>query len=198
MPHRLLCADRHDLAGRWFAGMGVGGLSAVVPMLNAELAPASIRGTLVGLQQVAICCKYRVRMNTSHSLLLTPAPVGIMISYWIGYGTNFIGGTTYPEQSSAAWRIPLAIQLVPAIILCVGSWFLPFSPRWLMLVGREEESLAVLAKVRRARKLLRALWVGRQDLAQRTPRVPADLDDQEAFASCWSRGGGADFWPVVR
>jgi hypothetical protein len=87
-------------------------------------------------------------MNTSHSLLLTPAPVGIMISYWIGYGTNFIGGTTYPEQSSAAWRIPLAIQLVPAIILCVGSWFLPFSPRWLMLVGREEESLAVLAKVR--------------------------------------------------
>jgi hypothetical protein len=71
-----------------------------------------------------------------------------MISYWIGYGTNFIGGTTYPEQSSAAWRIPLAIQLVPAIILCVGSWFLPFSPRWLMLVGREEESLAVLAQVR--------------------------------------------------
>jgi hypothetical protein len=66
-----------------------------------------------------------------------------MISYWIGYGTNFFGGTTYPEQSSAAWRIPLAIQLVPAIILCVGSWFLPFSPRWLMLVGREEESLAV-------------------------------------------------------
>lgn len=43
-------------AGRWFAGMGVGGLSVVVPMFNAELAPASIRGTLVGLQQVAICC----------------------------------------------------------------------------------------------------------------------------------------------
>lgn len=71
-----------------------------------------------------------------------------MISYWIGYGTNYIGGTTYPQQSSAAWRIPLAIQLIPAIILCVGSWFLPYSPRWLMLVGREEESLAVLARLR--------------------------------------------------
>ncbi|KAB8263124.1 general substrate transporter [Aspergillus pseudonomiae] len=117
-------------SGRWFAGMGVGGLSVVVPMFNAELAPASIRGTLVGLQQVAIC-------------------FGIMISYWIGYGTNYIGGTTYPNQSSAAWRIPLALQLVPAIILCIGSWFLPYSPRWLMLVGREEECLAVLARLRK-------------------------------------------------
>ncbi|GKZ47726.1 hypothetical protein AbraIFM66951_011290 [Aspergillus brasiliensis] len=98
-------------------------------MFNAELAPASIRGTLVGLQQVAIC-------------------LGIMVSYWIGYGTNYIGGTTYPQQSSAAWRIPLAIQIVPALILCIGSWFLPYSPRWLMLVGREEESLAVLARLR--------------------------------------------------
>ncbi|OJJ77798.1 hypothetical protein ASPBRDRAFT_112178 [Aspergillus brasiliensis CBS 101740] len=116
-------------SGRWFAGMGVGGLSVIVPMFNAELAPASIRGTLVGLQQVAIC-------------------LGIMVSYWIGYGTNYIGGTTYPQQSSAAWRIPLAIQIVPALILCIGSWFLPYSPRWLMLVGREEESLAVLARLR--------------------------------------------------
>ncbi|KAB8203818.1 general substrate transporter [Aspergillus parasiticus] len=116
-------------SGRWFAGMGVGGLSVVVPMFNAELAPASIRGTLVGLQQVAIC-------------------FGIMISYWIGYGTNYIGGTTYPEQSSAAWRIPLAVQLVPAIILCIGSWFLPYSPRWLMLVGKDEECLIVLARLR--------------------------------------------------
>lgn len=71
-----------------------------------------------------------------------------MISYWIGYGTNYIGGATYLEQSSAAWRIPLAIQLVPAIILCIGSWFLPYSPRWLMLVGKEEESLTVLAHLR--------------------------------------------------
>ncbi|OQE26626.1 hypothetical protein PENSTE_c005G02485 [Penicillium steckii] len=109
--------------------MGVGGLSVVVPMFNAELAPTSIRGTLVGLQQVAIC-------------------FGIMISYWIGYGTNYVGGTTYPQQSSAAWRIPLAIQLIPAIVLCIGSWLLPYSPRWPMLVGKEEESLVVLARLR--------------------------------------------------
>ncbi|KAL4893571.1 general substrate transporter [Aspergillus ambiguus] len=110
--------------------MGIGGLSVVVPMFNAQLAPASIRGTLVGLQQGAIC-------------------LDITISYWIGYGTNYIGGTTYPEQSSAAWRILLAVQLVPAIILCIGSRFLPYSPRWLMLVNREEEYLAVLSHLRK-------------------------------------------------
>ncbi len=90
--------------------------------MHAELAPPGIRGSLVALQQLAIT-------------------FGIFISYWIGYGTSFMAGT-------GAWRIPLAIQLVPAIILCVGAFFLPFSPRWLMLQGRQEESLLTLANLR--------------------------------------------------
>ena len=44
-------------AGRWFAGMGVGALSMLVPMFNAELAPPGIRGSLVALQQLAITCE---------------------------------------------------------------------------------------------------------------------------------------------
>lgn len=128
-------------AGRWFAGMGVGALSMLVPMYNAELAPPGIRGSLVALQQLAIT-------------------FGILVSYWIGYGTNYIGGTTVegyaantcnafsPGQSNTAWRLPLGLQLVPAAILCVGCLFLPFSPRWLMLRGREEECLLNLAKLR--------------------------------------------------
>ncbi|KAL7420152.1 hypothetical protein Q5752_005118 [Cryptotrichosporon argae] len=116
-------------SGRFFAGMAVGALSMLVPMYNAELAPPGIRGSLVALQQLAIT-------------------FGIMVSYWIAYGTNFIGGTAYPGQSTAAWRIPLALQLIPALILCVGSWYLPYSPRWLMLKGREEESLETLTRLR--------------------------------------------------
>ena len=53
---------------------------------------------------------------------------GIMISFWIDYGTNFIGGTG-ETQHEAAWRIPLALQLVPALILGFGILFMPFSPR---------------------------------------------------------------------
>jgi len=87
----------------------IGSLSMAVPLYNAELAPPEIRGSLVGLQQLSIAA-------------------GIMVSYWIDYGTNFIGGTG-ESQGEAAWRLPLALQLVPAVVLGVGVWFMPFSPR---------------------------------------------------------------------
>ena len=46
-----------------------------------------------------------------------------------------IGGTG-AGQTTAAWRIPLGLQLIPGVVLCVGACFLPFSPRWLMLRGK--------------------------------------------------------------
>lgn len=70
-----------------------------------------------------------------------------MISFWIDYGTNYIGGVG-KTQSDAAWRLPIALQLVPAIILGFGILFMPFSPRWLVNNGREEEALAVLSRAR--------------------------------------------------
>ncbi|KAK6344590.1 hypothetical protein TWF718_006548 [Orbilia javanica] len=101
----------------------------VVPLYNAELSPPELRGALVSLQQLAIT-------------------FGIMISYWIGYGTNFIGGTG-EGQSDAAWLIPICIQLVPAVVLGIGILFMPQSPRWLMKKGMDQECLEVLAKLRR-------------------------------------------------
>ncbi|TFK99577.1 general substrate transporter [Pterulicium gracile] len=114
--------------GRFVTGLGVGSLSMVVPLYNAEMAPPEVRGSLVGLQQLAIT-------------------FGIMVSFWIDYGTNHIGGTG-DTQTQAAWRIPLALQLFPALILGLGALFIPFSPRWLVKQGREEEALAVLSRAR--------------------------------------------------
>ncbi|KAH0312934.1 putative MFS monosaccharide transporter, partial [Aureobasidium melanogenum] len=117
------------LAGRFVTGLGVGSLSMVVPLYNAELSPPEIRGSLVAVQQLAIT-------------------FGIMISFWIGYGTNFIGGTG-DSQSNAAWLIPICIQILPALILGAGmTMFMPESPRHLMNVGREEEALTTLARLR--------------------------------------------------
>lgn len=53
------------MGGRFVTGIGVGILSMIVPLYNAELSPPELRGSLVSLQQLAIC-------------------FGIMISYWIG------------------------------------------------------------------------------------------------------------------
>jgi MFS family permease len=122
-------------SGRFVTGMGVGSLSMAVPLYNAEIAPPEVRGSLVALQQLAIT-------------------FGIMISFWIDYGmeyqlptivhlsifhvcilgTNYIGGTGM-KQHEAAWRIPLALQLVPAVILGVGILFMPFSPRYVVLIA---------------------------------------------------------------
>ncbi|KAK7986987.1 hypothetical protein PG988_001975 [Apiospora saccharicola] len=86
------------LGGRFITGMGVGSLAMIVPIYNSEVAPPEVRGALVALQQLAIT-------------------FGIMISFWIDYGTNYIGGTTLGEQKDAAWLVPVCLQLFPAIIL---------------------------------------------------------------------------------
>jgi hypothetical protein len=52
-------------------------------------------------------------------------------------------------QSEASWRIPLAIQILPAVILGVGMLFFPDSPRWLLMKERDDESLNALSKLRR-------------------------------------------------
>ena len=70
-----------------------------------------------------------------------------MISFWINYGTNYIGGTG-DSQSNAAWLIPICLQLMPAAILFVGMIWMPFSPRWLVHHNREEEARTTLASLR--------------------------------------------------
>ncbi|KAK0712818.1 general substrate transporter [Lasiosphaeria miniovina] len=121
----------HDaiLAGRFITGMGVGSLAMIIPIYNSEVAPPEVRGALVATQQLAIC-------------------FGIMISFWIDYGTNFIGGTSIDTQTDASWLTPICLQLAPAMILFIGMIFMPFSPRWLVHHGREEEARKVLSSLR--------------------------------------------------
>lgn len=107
----------------------MGSLAMIVPIYNSEVAPPEIRGALVSLQQLAIC-------------------FGIMVSFWIDYGTNFIGGTTLETQSDAAWLTPICLQIAPALVLFFGMLFMPFSPRWLAHHGREDEARRVLARLR--------------------------------------------------
>ncbi|KAI9491632.1 general substrate transporter [Zychaea mexicana] len=110
------------VTGRAIAGLGIGGLSMTVPLYQSELAPKQIRGRLISLQQFMIT-------------------VGLMIAFWAGAGTNI------HQTGQASWRIPLAIQIAPALILFFGAFFLPYSPRWLISKGRNEEALEVLAKL---------------------------------------------------
>ena len=58
--------------------------------------------------------------------------------YYISFGASYTNNT-------ATFRIPWAIQIVPALIMLVGLYFVPRSPRWLASQDRLEEALQVLA-----------------------------------------------------
>ncbi|KAI9322419.1 general substrate transporter [Dichotomocladium elegans] len=109
------------LAGRFIQGMAIGQYSLNVTVYQSELSPAHLRGRAISLQQFSIV-------------------FGIMVAFWIGYGCAYI-------NSDASWRVPLALQLAPSVLLFVGCFFLPYSPRWLASRGRHEECLQTLAKL---------------------------------------------------
>src|SRR4051794_24077850 len=81
--------------GRLIAGWSIGVCSTIVPVYQSEIAPKDIRGRVVSLQQWAITW-------------------GILIQYFIQYGSSFVdGGINNPRQGTAAFRIPWGIQVVP-------------------------------------------------------------------------------------
>ncbi|KAF2157234.1 putative transporter [Myriangium duriaei CBS 260.36] len=107
------------IVGRIINGFCVGICSAQVPVYIAEISPPSKRGRLIGAQQWAITW-------------------GIMIMFYISYGC------AAHQTGSAVFRIPWAVQMIPALILLAGSFILPESPRWLASKDRWEECEAVL------------------------------------------------------
>ncbi|RDL39088.1 MFS general substrate transporter [Venustampulla echinocandica] len=110
-------------AGRWLAGLGVGFLVMIIPLYQAEISHPSIRGTITSLQQFML-------------------GIGSFVAGWVSYGT-FISIKT----STAQWRIPLAIQIVPALVLGGLIFLFPESPRWLIDHGRPDEGLKTLARL---------------------------------------------------
>jgi len=106
------------IVGRLIAGLAIGCLSMVVPLYQSEISPPGMRGFLTGLTQFMIS-------------------IGFLVANWIGYGCQFI-------RSDAQWRVPLGVQVFPATMLFLGMFILPFSPRWLVDQGRNDEALAVI------------------------------------------------------
>ncbi|KAI1867735.1 uncharacterized protein JN550_006876 [Neoarthrinium moseri] len=69
---------------------------------------------------------------------------GYMLSSWIGFAVYFSGNREF------GWRFPLAFQVLPPIVLLVGSRWVPRSPRWLMSKGLTDEAWAVLQRLRKS------------------------------------------------
>jgi len=108
------------VVARIITGLGNGLNTSTVPTYHAECSPAAKRGSFIMIE----------------GSLIT---FGIMLSYWLDFAFFWLMG------SSAQWRVPIALQILLALIMIFGIHYLPESPRWLAKHGRHAEALAVIS-----------------------------------------------------
>lgn len=96
-----------------------------IPMYHSEISHRRIRGRIICLQQL---------FNA----------LGQIFATWTGYGCYLTWNGT---NDSREWRVPLAVQIIPALFLATLIFVLPESPRWLFDNDRPEEGLATLARL---------------------------------------------------
>jgi MFS family permease len=86
----------------------------------------AVRGRLVGIFEIA-------------------SQGGGMLGFWINYATD----QTIPDERISQWIVPLAIQLIPGVLLFLGMLFVcPESPRWLARGDDFEAAEKILVKLR--------------------------------------------------
>ena len=111
---------------RIIGGIGVGLASAICPMYIAEIAPSDIRGKLVSCNQFAII-------------------FGMLVVYFVNYSIK--ASITEEVLITDGWRYMFLSGAVPAALFGVLLFFIPRTPRFLVMTGRHEAALAVLQRV---------------------------------------------------
>lgn len=112
---------------RILGGIGVGLASMLSPMYIAEIAPPKVRGNLVAWNQFAII-------------------FGMLVIYFVNFGISKTGsGDVW--LNSIGWRYMFLSGAIPAGLFLILLFFVPETPRFLMLKGNESGARAVLAKL---------------------------------------------------
>lgn len=104
---------------RFIGGLGIGGSSVLAPVYIAELAPAGLRGRLVGMFQINVV-------------------LGILLAYFSNYCIASLG------LGPSEWRWQLGVAAAPALLFFVMLFGIPQSPRWLATQHRIDEARSVL------------------------------------------------------
>jgi sugar porter (SP) family MFS transporter len=108
------------VAARFWLGLAVGTASFVAPMYIAELVPPRIRGGVVSFNQLMVT-------------------IGILLAYISDWALAPVSNN---------WRWMFGIAAIPGAALAIGMFFMPYSPRWLVEQGREDEARDVLSRLR--------------------------------------------------
>ncbi|XP_078427419.1 major facilitator superfamily protein [Wolffia australiana] len=109
------------MIGRLMAGIGIGFGVMIAPVYIAEISPALARGTLTSIPEIFI-------------------NIGILL----GYISNYVF-SELPAHLS--WRVMLGMGILPSVFVAVALFFVPESPRWLVMENRLEEARFVLSRI---------------------------------------------------
>lgn len=117
---------------RILGGVGVGLASAISPMYIAEVAPSEIRGKLVSCNQFAVI-------------------FGMLVVYFVNYMIK--DGMTEEMLVSDGWRQMFLSEAYPAAVFAILLFFVPKTPRYLVMEGNDLKALYVLERINGTEKL---------------------------------------------
>jgi len=123
-------------AYRIWGGVGVGLASAVCPTYIGEVAPAEIRGRLVSCNQFAII-------------------FGMLVVYFVNWG--IANGQTIEWINSIGWRYMFLSEAIPAGLFFLLLFFVPESPRYLVMTQDKQKALAVLEKINTSKERAKSI-----------------------------------------
>ncbi|MBO5194506.1 MAG: sugar porter family MFS transporter, partial [Bacteroidales bacterium] len=122
---------------RIIGGIGIGTVSIVSPIYISEVSPAEKRGMMVSLYQLAVT-------------------VGFLLAYLVNFGIvsgaengTFSSGSMKWMFSDEMWRGMLGSETAPALLFLAIIFFIPESPRWLIVKGRIPQASSILAHIYR-------------------------------------------------
>ncbi len=124
------------VAFRIIGGVGIGIVSIVSPIYISEVSPAKIRGTLVSLYQLAVTAGFLLAYLANWA-----------IDAGIDPAAAADAGLWSRMFNAEAWRGMLGSETLPALLFLFIIFFIPESPKWLIIKGKPNEATAVLSRI---------------------------------------------------
>ena len=153
---------------RVIGGIGVGLASAICPMYIGEVAPSNIRGMLVSWNQFAFIFGQLVVYFVN--FLILGDHTNPVIEQ-IGQGVNAVAPGSDPWTIQTGWRYMFGSEAVPAGLFALLICFVPETPRYLVMVGRDEKALSILSKINGSQKARQILQDIKETITVRTEKL---------------------------
>ncbi|MBR1678362.1 MAG: sugar porter family MFS transporter, partial [Bacteroidales bacterium] len=129
------------VAYRMIGGFGIGVVSIVSPIYISEVAVAEKRGTLVSLYQLAITVGFLVAYLANY-LVLKQADLTLS-----GSPERLSEPLSVRLWNSEYWRGMLGLETIPDLLFLIVIFFIPESPRWLIVKGRDSQAAGILRRI---------------------------------------------------